>query len=482
MSEITIQVTRPEDWQTIIYGDNFGRVYLDLPADTAISMTKALDRLDEIQQVTQEAALSISLSVTPRNKAILERFRPDAIRQPPNPILIEVRSDGERVPVAAMTVVKNTSQAFEVDLFGDDWIDQLKELKLSDLDLGSIFWDAGTVSDIWAGDRQQIAVPLLAHYGGWFAPGGVVLEDLRFVFNDYLLLQAAFCAIGWQLESQHLSAGNGANQYSYLSPLRWYSYRDKEDVRFVQVNIDPPRAMAGTDDVILFDVVSDPLSLYNTTRPDEYYFGTGVLGFGPFDLIVEVKNLVVTLPPPPANTAAYQFYIIVYKNDNGGSLVFLSNNILTGSVDQTVTRKLDFNVLDENATDGDSYGVIMGYGDLSPVGVRVPYMLESCDVNFRPDFPYYYRGQDVYLADLLDPTITAMQLFTAVAQKFNGKIETDYAARIVRIEAPFAYSEADDGDIIDGFYQRQLRPVDFRDRTVPGSLKWQRVDQERNRF
>lgn len=474
----TIQVLEPTQWAVVIYGDNFGRVYLDTPPGLAMAMTKALDRLNELQRVTQEAALSASLPDTPRNKAILERFRPDALKKPANPIRIEVMSNGEAVPISAMTV-RGYDRDFDVDFFADDWIDSLENLQLRDLDLGTYFWNQGNIAVSWAGDRQQLVMPLLANFGGWYdAPTArVVLEDLRLVFNHYELLKACLCAIGWQLESEHLRVGNGAYAYSYLSGERWYSYRGKEDIRFVVVNIDPPRSMAGVDENILFDVVSDPLSLYNTTRPFDWFFG--IADPGPFDVWVEVRDLTVSLPPPPAGEAAYTFFVQVYKNDNG-TLVFLDFVTVQGATDRTIIRTLNFDVLDRNATGGDSYGMFFGYGDLNPGGVRVPYELQSCTVNFRPDFPYYEREQDVYLADLFDSEISGMQLFTAIAQLCNGKAETDYGRKVVRLEAAYDYSNG--SEIVTGFFQRTLPPLDFRDKTVPNGTSWKRVDVERDRF
>lgn len=473
----TIEVLEPEQWAVVIYGDNFGRVYLDTPPGLAMAMTKALDRLNEIQQITQEAALSVSLPGTSRNKAILERFRPDALRKPANPIRVQVQQNGESLPITAMTV-GGYNRDFDVDFFADDWIDSLKNLQLRDLNLGVYFWDKLTIEASWAGPRQQLVMPMIAEYGGWYITDPTVsIEDVRLAFNHYLLLKACFCAIGWELESEHLRTGNGAFAYSYLSGERWYSYRDKEDSRFVQVNIDPPRSMAGVDENILFDVVSDPLSLYNTTRPYDWFFG--VADPGPFDVNVEVRNLKVSLPPPPLGEAAYTFFVQAYKNDNG-TLVFLDFVTIQGATDRTVIKSIDFDVLDRNAMEGDSYGFFFGYGDLNLGGVRVPYELLSCEVNFRPDFAYYYQDEEIFLADLLDTDLSGMQLLTAVAQLCNGKLETDYGRKVVRLEA--AYDYVSGSEVVSGFFQRTLPPIDMTKVTVPGATTWKRVDVEQDRF
>jgi len=474
----TIRLISPTGWQVVIYGDALGEVYLDTGIGLAVAMTKALDRLDEIQQVTQEAALAISLPATERNKAILERFRPDVLKNPGNPISVEVMSGGERTPVSSMLVMGYDGSEFDVDLFADDWIEKLTQLQLRDLDLGIYTWEESEIIASWAGARNQLVMPLLAHFGGWYAPPGVVMEDLRLCFNHFLLLKSCFCAIGWELESEHLRVGNGAYAYSYLSGERWYSYRNKEDQRFVIVNIDPPRVMAGTDENILFDVVSDPLSLYNNTRPFDWFFG--IAAPGPFDVVIEVRGLKVMLPAPPPGAAAYTFFVQAYKNDNG-ELVFLDFVTAKGAVERDVTRTLDFTILDRNATGGDSYGFFFGYGDLNPGGVRVPYNLLECSVYFRPDFPYYERTQDIHLADLFQPGLAAMTLFTAVAELCNGKIETDFGRRIVRLQAANNYTAAP-GTTIPGFFQRTLPPLNMTSKTVPGSLTWKRVDMERERF
>ena len=105
-------------------------------------------------------------------------------------------------------------------------------------------------------------------------------------------------------------------------------------------------------------------------------------------------------------------------------------------------------------------------------------------LTFRPDPPYYERGADISAAAGLDPELTCLDVLLGLAHLTNAKFSTDLARRQVRMDVPFSYTCTNDPDrTVPGFYQRLAAPLDLRDRTVPRSLRWQRIqEREQGRY
>lgn len=71
---ITVQLLQPTDYHISLFGDPLNRVFLDTDEDFGIRLTKALEQLSEVEQITQEAALSVAIDSTDKNKTMLLRW------------------------------------------------------------------------------------------------------------------------------------------------------------------------------------------------------------------------------------------------------------------------------------------------------------------------------------------------------------------------------------------------------------------------
>lgn len=50
---VSIEVVNPREWTREVFGDNTGRVFLDVPEGFTVELSKALDQLAETQQISQ---------------------------------------------------------------------------------------------------------------------------------------------------------------------------------------------------------------------------------------------------------------------------------------------------------------------------------------------------------------------------------------------------------------------------------------------
>lgn len=434
---------------------------VDLDARAQIRVTKGLEQNEPEQ--SQVAAISFSVPMSPGNLLIFERWQPNTLDDEREELEVEVRAGGKVQALHKMRVVEwnDKQQEIEIEVWGDGWVDELERLSLRDVGLGEFTYTQENIEAAWA-DTTALAVPVLAHYGAWYDTANVLLRDLRMWFNLTKLMRAAFQAIGWSFESSYFDGPVGSRLYGYLSGEKWHSYRDKNDTFRVDCNIATPQALSGNPEVILFDEVNDPLDLYDNAgpsgRPNEYLYPPA--GENPITMRIIVDGLTVTLPAPPAGEPASTFYVLVYKN-RPPAVEFLYWETVAGGQFSEEVKTLSFEVVDGNCLDGDSYGFFMGYEDLynngSGPGTTYPFTLEACDVVFSPDPPRYITGDDIYLADLLDGELNALDLFTALRQLIGGKTETDLIGKVVRLWPAFRVEQQ--SETIAGFFLRESGPV-----------------------
>lgn len=476
MQLLEIRYISPPQRLIAQYGDNLGRVYFDLAPNSEIRLTKLVEQ-KKSSGITQEAALPSTFPATQKNRALLERFLPNVVNRQAGPVNIEVTQNGQSVPIDALIVTNFDGLEFEIEPFGQSYLDLLKATLLSDIDFGVFEYTIANILAAWA-NRESDAMPMLANYGAWSDIENVTPSDLRFVFRLFPLMQALCCHVGWSFRSPIFQSGDLKHLFAYLSPYDWHWYTDKTDLRFVHVNVATPRAQPAFDDFTTFDEVYDPSDLYNNPLFPSVYINPDIPEYDKIVLRVQVRNLVVTLPPPPAGEPAYTYVVTIYRQ-TGADLQFAHTETVTGSIDQTVTQTLNFDYVDREATGGQRYGFFMYYANTKVVGGSYSnYILESADIYFRPDPPKYTTGDNIPLASLLNSEITGFDLLDAMRHLVNGRLYTDYSSKTIYLLQPYDVVNQD-GTISKGFY-KQGAPIDFRSKTV--SATWKDEQQTRNRF
>jgi hypothetical protein len=474
---ITVRLTLPRKVSVDLYGDINSRVYLDLPEDFSLSLTKAVDRLGDFLSVAQEAALSAALPKTTKNDFLLSSFGAPNGQSKTKRLAIEVQMNGLNVPITGLRVLKYdpASNTYDVDFFGADWVEDLEDYLFHDQDLGTFDYTLSKVIDSW--DQQNVlARPLPAFYRPMPNPiGQFTMRDLRFWFNSFLLLEKAFCDIGWELDCPHLERGDGANHTAYLSTDKWYSYPGKKAFGYANLEIVGPILFQEYSEFdIPWVVVEDDQQVWN--RNFNFLRDTIVLlteqANTPITLEISV-TIDVTLPPYTTFDTPERLNVLLLKMRNGVE-EFLVDELLSGHPVDTINRQFVVKHLDENALQGDSYQWIFFYA--------VPFTVNKMDWRFAPDPPYLQTGDLIPYAKVIDTELTAMEFLLGVAQLFNAKFITDYANKRVRMLPPYDYTAQGTGERIEGFYRRGEGAIDFRAQTVSKSIRWVNKSKNRNRY
>lgn len=159
------------------YADPFGRLFLDVSLEFEIRITRAM-QTEEISrtQISQSASLAGDLPATPKNRAILDQFRGDAVNRNRTWISVEVIQDGERLPLTggALLSYDDENKTYAFELFGDDWITALSEITLRDLDLPEYEYTEANVLATWTGPVKLWPCPAWPTTGPGIRPGAGV--------------------------------------------------------------------------------------------------------------------------------------------------------------------------------------------------------------------------------------------------------------------------------------------------------------------
>jgi len=482
MSRITVELLEAPQHHIRLYANQAGRVYFDTGSEFGLRLTKGLEELTEANEIQQEAALSTTIPQTAKNRGLLEQFEANVVERETKYLRVEIRKDGDPLPIDRMKVVKfqDRNQNIEVEFIGTGWILDLESTPLNKIE------GLGTFENTIAGreaawdDPTSIAVPMVADYGGWLTPGDVTRKDTRLVFNLTKLMRAALCQHGWTFKSPYWDGEAGSQVYGYLSPPDWYTYEGKTDQFAVELEVATPQTIPGEGTFFIFDEVSDPFDLYdNLFRPGEYLYPPA--GQDPIELQFKIRNLRVTIPPYGQGNPPNAFVIACYRNTWGsfGPTIFFET--VNGALDQPITVDLSFDFSDEEARPGYSYGFIFGGISLTPD--NSPYYdieLESCDVLITPNAPHYGDGDQIPLQDILTSEMNAADLFKDMARLINGKVLTNYITKEVTLYPPFNTSVK--GEQLEGFFKRTIGSIDITHLVEPNSREVENKDQGRDRF
>ncbi|MCB0628877.1 MAG: hypothetical protein R2824_06100 [Saprospiraceae bacterium] len=480
---LTIQYLNASDFERANWGDNLGRVFFDL-GDFEARLTKALDNFAEYQQISQEASLSGDLPATQKNRALLEKYNPDALQRSTEIIRIEAIQDGERVSVDGAIVkgFEESEKVYDFEVFAQSYLDDLEATVLADLTgLGTYEFTEANVLATWAGDRQTLALPGLCDYGAFGTPGDVKLQDLRIWFNLGLLMRAACNAVNWSFDSPHFFEGDGRHIYVFLSSKEEFFYEGKRSLRFVSAETTEEQSFSGGRFINVLDLTAtyDPFSIFNS---NQYEYAVPDIGRA-ISLRVRVENMIVELPPSPPGEPAYFFELNVRRRRAGGTYDYLVfRERFVASADQTQIRNFSIQWTDYEAQAGDKYSIDTNYrkaGRNTQFGQN--YTVLSASVFYEPDASVFYEGDNIPLNNILPADVSCKSLLEAMLHICNGKLYTDIAAKKVILYTPHDYLLQDDETLIEGFY-KPTDQLDFVSKTVHTKTGWKNDENERNRF
>jgi len=436
-----------------------GEFLFDLPENWEIRKTKSAEALDQENKISQEIAYSFALPRTAKNEFALgnsKRF-----------IEVEIYENGELLEFDQLRRLKKRDTEFEVEVFGSNWAEKLSRLKLNQLNLGEFEYTQANALNTWS-DTTGLVVAAPAHYGAFNQEGSITRKDLRFWFNLTKLMRACFCAIGWEFKSPFWDGLPGDQLYGYLSGRYWYSYRDKTDPLRVLVENNGSIPFDGLVTELIFPIETfDPFNLYNgLIYPGGYLYPPG--GFDGSDMIIKIR-FTVYLPATPVDLPAPTWTILLYQDrprtDEGFFPFFTQYQGIPG-VDQTI--EIDEEIRIEEILAGDAFTIFVEYKDrITPLGDNYPWEIRpSGSISYLPDVVRYIEDDSIYLGDLLNGEVTALDLYKAMMHLVSGYSEPEFSKKRVTMHIPF--DAVIDGRFVEGFFLQSV--IDLSGKVQAGSV------------
>ena len=400
-------------------------VFLDLPEDFDIRVTKQLEELTELSKIKQDVALTFDLDFSPINDLLLQKFAYHLRTEDIEPLEVEIISQDARLPFNLLYCkdVDDTERKYVISIQGGNWLSDLSELRLCDIDLGTFTYSEANVLASWANTSDLVIFPIV-DYGRTIMTADYTLKDLRPMFNVDKLIKAAFCAIGWNFNCEFYSSSRGSRLYNTLSPDDWFSYGGKKGSGFSELEVIPNFLLENLTN-IEFNVVTD--------LENRWVFQSGLWGYNIEDtfegdsLIIEI-NMTVDLHPPtnPADDALF-FGLQVSSGSN-----FYLFHFATGPQFGQPIKTIEINrTIEIDTVERPSLISFFGtYRDTNTATIGECRM-KSGNVYFRNNPPYIVEDDIINVADLLDCELTGLDILKAATHYINGKFQTDYAHLIV---------------------------------------------------
>ena len=419
-----------------------GTVILDVLPNSDIEILKNTGELTDINQIKIDAILALTLPMSDLNKTVLSNyFQLGAIDRDVEPLEIRFTVSGEIMPFRYLTAKSVNHEActydLEVSYEDDHWAKSAKDCKLCDIqDLPDFTLNLQNIQDTWD--------PFVAGGGMNWAPGlpifmfppvnyGVGISTARNYRPWWSVpgtMKALFKKIGWKLDAPILDSFF-ADKWMYLSSGEYGEPKgiDLNQYKFFATE----QSFQHNGGVFSLTELYDNPGAYNNPE----YTGNNSLEE---ELCVEFSFVNVQ----------FDDYLQIIKEDSNG--------------DKTVLADYDFERDLGVGGNGNVRATICT--PCGPTDSNCKYYVESSftgSVSYikfynRPKRYRYNNGTVIPLAETLDCDCSLLDLLKAILHFFNGKIETDFCTKCVRIYPPFDVKCGD--QLIEGFYKLN-EPVDI---------------------
>lgn len=216
-----------------------GRIILDIDDQTSVSLSNRIQEKDILLANEPIDDLQLSIPNTPKNFFYLKGlFDPNTDRSNNNSITVRIQTGSETFLHNTLFGVQKDRARILIRLtFLNNWIDLLKETKLSEINFGSIPYTKAHVEDVWLNNKQYADgdpgywFPLV-NYGAWRSKFRIpYVEDVRPFLHATFLLQKMFEHIGWCIESPFYETDFGRSLMCYLWSGEWGNSDEQRELR-----------------------------------------------------------------------------------------------------------------------------------------------------------------------------------------------------------------------------------------------------------
>lgn len=439
-----------------------GKLYLDVSTDFALEFSKALGELTELNEISDEGVLSVSLPYTPKNKFVSDFVRNHNRTEndySPLPVLIQEGPVIHRISELTFTGSNDEDKTLEAEFSrgAGHWLTASRDLYLRGADLGEFELNEANIRDNWQNNSSYSdgGTPVyfpLCFYGVWTAQNEMKVADFRPWFHLLGLLQKGFCATGggWSFRSPWLESAKGRKLGCYLAGKDYGADEqylpEKKFLAKVLIDgvvpITPLVEEGNTIPVLVFDEVElNPNGYYN---PDTGKFSGGMV------IADFVANIYCQFE---ATAYDRQFVVRVMRENPDGTIEEIEAKEGNISPNSGTSASLNFPQANISVRAKNVY-VPEGASVYIALSFQLfPRYIEGTFYN-EPRKVIYQSGDTIPLNIAVRNDLTLLDFFKGVASLVNGKIRTDWESRTVWLYTPYEREYYD--ETIEGFYTNDI--------------------------
>lgn len=426
-------------------------------------MGRSRVELTDLNKITDAAVVGIRLPATRKNNiGLLGSVQPTS-RVENMFVDVVVMQSGASIDFNVLVVKSFTDQDsgyYECELSRDrdHWIKKADKFRLRDIkDWGTFELTRDNILDNWTDDGTHtdggdgfLFAP--ANYGRAFRNLRLSVEDIRPFFSPLWLLRKAFCDIGWTFESPYLESNYGRRIWDYL--LKG-SYGDQENLRKLRrfTSLIEPGPVADSltgvyiDNAAVIkyvDEIYDADNNYDTVSG--HFTGSGIYDF----------HANVEFETQPAVSGSIdqtnEWALLIIKEDTStGNYEVLAESARIKTVGQE-TITLTVTAEDVLVTVTDVVYVALFYSNqVLPFQFFSGYFWNDVKRTF------YDKFDIIQMRETIDEELTLLDYLRSVIFDFDGKVETDFSSRTVKVFPPLTTKIYDDEQIEGYFIQDQYQ-------------------------
>lgn len=463
---LTIQVIDiPEAVPSSFLNDD-GKLYIDLDEDTFIEFSKVVSQLTDINEITDEAAYSITIPYSNKNDVLARSLRNhNTITKTWSPITVIVLEGPVSYTLDRLQISSTGDgiRRYEANLLrsAEHWIEAASKRFLNQIPLDTVPFTRDYITNEWQNntrydDGEIGAFWPMANYGRFLLRNNWVTEDIRPWFSVLYILQKGLCADNWAFRCPWLETDDGGRKLITYALSAGYGQKE-ERLAFeaFQAHIELTEILPGATnqpgwyisviDGIRFEVVDyDPGGHYDPN--------TGNYNGGP--IITDIyADLIVDWAVTDSYETPREFRAIIYLyNNDTQEILEVGDTEREVSPTETETGT-KINVEAKNITiyPNQTAKVYIGISGGASI-------IQGIGGTFRnePKRAIFQEGETLELGEHLNPKATLLKFFKGIVHLCNGKIKTDWPNREITLYTPYDseyYGEEVEGFYIDGTYE-----------------------------
>ena len=466
--------------------------YLDLDPAEGLRLSKDIEKMSRINQISTEGVLGFSVEDTKQNKAIFAEFdNPLVLDNPVEFYSVSASIGGHQIRLNRLYVKGYRNGKFDLELrrAPDHWIELASEVKVNEINFGTVEFVKAMILSSWTKPayKGDFTVPAtyaatylpyyfpLVDFGGWVdqtpvpqgAEGGryksVGVEDFRPLVSLPYLLKNGFCAFNWTLQGVIFDTDWMQRLWLYLLKPDYYT-AGRRGGRIVGRRFVRKAWYLGTGFYLAMDEILESLSAWDLPGSLVGIENkTGVALNFRFYINGEFHN---------DRVQPFTARIGVYEMDSHPTApvftgVFLSTDFAVYEFAGNEKKQIIFEHTVTLAP-GQRAAVHIANVD-EPIQNQLFFVEKGLFASVTPDNKSLTQDDNVKISECLRADISVLDVFKFMVKAINGRVETDFETKTVTV---YPEKRADVfGTVVPGFLLDEAPAVDIEHLIVQGSIQ-----------